>query len=190
MIYRYYTSFRDNAKRLHTTKKIEIFLKFRPEQDAIDLFEKYLTDFWTLFSETFVGMKEYLASTEDNPAAKFRNRESGGLLYFRPVALPQLVIAILETCFRSKIPLSDSMVAYSKLEMCISKAPWVKVLWDSDKHTMIMPNKTLVHLLLMFMYDSNILNKKELDGLKTRYAKALEVELSEIDGILSTLLLL
>ena len=140
-----------------------------------------------MFSETFDGMEEYLVSTEDNPAAKFRNRESGGLLYFRPVALPQLVIAILETCFRSKMPLSDSMVAYSKLEMCISKAPWVKVLWDSDKHTMIMPNKRLVNLLLMFMYDSTTLNKKELDGLKTQYAKVLGVELANIDDVLRSL---
>lgn len=186
-IYKYYKSFSDGVKRLYTKAKIDAFLKFRPAQEEIESFEKYLTDFWTLFCETFDGMKEYLTSGKDSPAAKFRNRESGGLLYFRPIALPQLVIAILETCFRNKMSLSDSMVAYSKLEMCISKAPWLKVLWDPDRHTMIMANKTLVHLLLMFMYDSKILNKKELDGLKTRYAKALEVELSEINGILGAL---
>ena len=186
-IYKYYKTFCDGVKRSYTKAKIDSFLKFRPAQEEIDSFEKYLTDFWTLFSETFVGMKEYLTSTENNPAAKFRNRENGGLLYFRPIALPQLVIAILETCFRTKVSLVDSMSAYSQLEMCISKAPWVKVLWDSDKHTMIMTNKTLVHFLLMFMYDSKILNKKELGGLKTRYAKALEVELTEIDGFLNAL---
>lgn len=186
-IYKYYKSFCDGVKRLYTKPKIDKFLKFRPAQEDIEAFEQYLIGFWTMFSETFDGMEEYLVSTEDNPAAKFRNRESGGLLYFRPVALPQLVIAILETCFRSKMPLSDSMVAYSKLEMCISKAPWVKVLWDSDKHTMIMPNKRLVNLLLMFMYDSTTLNKKELDGLKTQYAKVLGVELANIDDVLRSL---
>lgn len=187
VIYKYYTTFRDNINRLHTSTEIDNFLKFRPTQDKICEFEEYLTTFWTLFIDSFEGMKEYVTSTEMDAAASFRNRTIGGLLYFRPIALPQLVMAILETCFRIKIPLTDSMSAYSKLEMCISKAPWVKVLWDPDKHTMIMTYKTLVHSLLMFMYDRSLLNKKEFDSMRKRYAKILEVELTEIDEKLNSL---
>lgn len=187
VIYKYYTTFRDNINRLHTSTEIDNFLKFRPTQEKICEFEGYLTTFWTLFIDSFEGMKEYVTSTEMDAAASFRNRTIGGLLYFRPIALPQLVMAILETCFRIKIPLTDSMSAYSKLEMCISKAPWVKVLWDPDKHTMIMTYKTLVHSLLMFMYDRSLLNKKEFDSMRKRYAKILEVELTEIDEKLNSL---
>ena len=206
IVYKYYTSFRDNTKRIHSSTEIDKFLKFRPKQEDIDDFEKYLTEFWELFINSFEGMKEYVASTEKDAAAKYRNRENGGLLYFRPVALPQLVTAILETCFRSKVTLSDSMSAYSQLEMCISKAPWVKVLWDAESRTMIMKNKTLVHLLwdaesrtmimknktlvrplLMFMYDRSVLNAKELESLRIRYAKVLEIEPTEIDDKLNAL---
>lgn len=186
-IYKYYTSFRDRTKRLYTKPKIDTFLRFRPDQKEIDNFEGYLVDFWTQFSDTFDGMKEYLVSTEESPAAKFRNREDGGLLYFRPIALPQLVISILETCFRTQLSLHDSMVAYSKLEMCISKGPWIKILWEPDRRTMIMANATLVHLLLMYMYDDSILKKTELESLKSRYAKVLEIDLSEIDDKLRSL---
>lgn len=188
VVYKYYTSFRDNTKRIHSSTEIDKFLKFRPKQEDIDDFEKYLTEFWELFINSFEGMKEYVASTEKDAAAKYRNRENGGLLYFRPVALPQLVTAILETCFRSKVTLSDSMSAYSQLEMCISKAPWVKVLWDADSRTMIMKNKTLVHPLLMFMYARSVLNAKELEILRIRYAKILEIEPTEIDDKLNALL--
>ena len=188
VVYKYYTSFRDNTKRIHSSTEIDKFLKFRPKQEDIDDFEKYLTEFWELFINSFEGMKEYVASTEKDAAAKYRNRENGGLLYFRPVALPQLVTAILETCFRSKVTLSDSMSAYSQLEMCISKAPWVKVLWDADSRTMIMKNKTLVHPLLMFMYARSVLNAKELEILRIRYAKVLEIEPTEIDDKLNALL--
>ncbi len=187
VIYKYYTSFRDKTKRLHTTKEIDDFLKFRPEQEKIDDFEKYLTDFWLTFIDKFEGMKEFVASSEIDAAAKYRNRENGGLLYFRPIALPELIVSILETCFRTKIPLSDSMSAYSKLEMCISKEPWIKVLWDSERHTMIMANKTLVHLLLMLMYDKNILKKPEMESLKRRYAKVFNVEINEIEVKLNEL---
>ena len=188
IVYKYYTSFRDNTKRIHSSTEIDKFLKFRPKQEDIDDFEKYLTEFWELFINSFEGMKEYVASTEKDAAAKYRNRENGGLLYFRPVALPQLVTAILETCFRSKVTLSDSMSAYSQLEMCISKAPWVKVLWDAESRTMIMKNKTLVRPLLMFMYDRSVLNAKELESLRIRYSKVLEVEPTEIDDKLNALL--
>ncbi len=188
IVYKYYTSFKDNTKRIHSSTEIDKFLKFRPKQEDIDDFEKYLTEFWELFINSFEGMKEYVASTEKDAAAKYRNRENGGLLYFRPVALPQLVTAILETCFRSKVTLSDSMSAYSQLEMCISKAPWVKVLWDAESRTMIMKNKTLVRPLLMFMYDRSVLNAKELENLRIRYAKVLEIEPTEIDDKLNALL--
>lgn len=188
VVYKYYTSFRDNTKRIHSSTEIDKFLKFRPKQEDIDDFEKYLTEFWELFINSFEGMKEYVASTEKDAAAKYRNRENGGLLYFRPVALPQLVTAILETCFRSKVTLSDSMSAYSQLEMCISKAPWVKVLWDAESRTMIMKNNTLVRPLLMFMYDRSFLNAKELESLRIRYAKVLEIEPTEIDDKLNALL--
>ena len=188
IVYKYYTSFRDNTKRIHSSTEIDKFLKFRPKQEDIDDFEKYLTEFWELFINSFEGMKEYVASTEKDAAAKYRNRENGGLLYFRPVALPQLVTAILETCFRSKVTLSDSMSAYSQLEMCISKAPWVTVLWDAESRTMIMKNKTLVRSLLMFMYDRSVLNAKELESLRIRYAKVLEIEPTEIDDKLNALL--
>lgn len=188
IVYKYYTSFRENTKRIHSSTEIDKFLKFRPKQEDIDDFEKYLTEFWELFINSFEGMKEYVASTEKDAAAKYRNRENGGLLYFRPVALPQLVTAILETCFRSKVTLSDSMSAYSQLEMCISKAPWVKVLWGAESRTMIMKNKTLVRPLLMFMYDRSVLNAKELESLRIRYAKVLEIEPTEIDDKLNALL--
>lgn len=187
VVYKYYTSFRDNTKRIHSSTEIDNFLKFRPKQEDIDNFEKYLTEFWELFINSFEGMKEYVVSSEKDAAAKHRNRENGGFLYFRPVALPQLITAILETCFRSKVTLADSMSAYSQLEMCISKAPWVKVLWDAESRTMIMKNKTLVHPLLMYMYDRNILNEKELGSLRIRYAKVLEVEPTEIDDKLNAL---
>lgn len=189
IIYKYYTSFRDQTKRIHTSTDIDKFLKFRPKQEEIDRFEKYLTDFWTLFINSFDGMKEYVTSTDKDSAAKFRNRDEGGLLYFRPIALPQLVSAILETTFRINVSLNDCMSAYSKLEMHISQEPWVKVLWDADSHTMIMKNKTLLRPLLMFMYDRNTLAKKEIDSLKLRYAKILDVELAEIDDKLNALLL-
>ena len=188
IIYKYYKSFKDNCKRLYSGPKIAEFLKLRPEQKEIDAFETYLKDFWTQFSESFAGMKDYVKSTDTNAALKYRNKEEGGLLYFRPVALPQLIIAILETCYRTKISVRESMNAYSNLEMCISNEPWVKVLWDANKHTMIVSNATLVRSLLMYMYNSTLLTDKEMKDMKNRYAGLLEIDMKEIDQVLERII--
>ena len=184
IIYKYYKSFKDDCKRLYSGTKIADFLKFRPEQTEIDAFEAYLKDFWNRFCDAFDGMTEYVNSTNRDAALKFRNKDDGGLLYFRPVALPQLVIAILETCFRSKISVQESMKAFARLELCISKAPWVNVLWEANKHTMIVSNATLVHSLLMYMNDKSILTEKEVNDLRKRYAGIHEVGLEEADKML------
>jgi DNA sulfur modification protein DndB len=185
IIYRYYIS--KTKKKLYSKSQIAEFLKIRPDQSKIDEFKNYLVEFWNLFCDLFYGMREYILSTDKNAAEKYRNRENGGLMYFRPVALPELVIAILETVFREKISLKESMTAYSKMEMWISKDPWAKVIWDVDKHVMITSNSTLVHLILMYMYDDNMLKDSELLNLKRRYAKVIGIDAEKIDVQLSSL---
>lgn len=185
IIYRYYIS--KTKKKLYSKSQIAEFLKIRPDQSKIDEFKNYLVEFWNLFCDLFYGMREYILSTDKNAAEKYRNRENGGLMYFRPVALPELVIAILETVFREKISLKESMTAYSKMEMWISKDPWAKVIWDVDKHVMITSNSTLVHLILMYMYDDNMLKNSELLNLKRRYAKVIGIDAEKIDVQLSSL---
>lgn len=187
IVYRYYVTFSEKKNKLKTKRDIEELLKFRPHQLEIESFETFLIDFWTLFCMKFSGMSEYLETEDGDAARQYRNRESGGLLYFRPVALPQLVTAILETAFRTGCSLDDCMSRYSEKEMCISNDPWLHVLWDPSKHTMITSNSSLVCKLLMFMYDSTLFSTKEIDSLKESYAKVLNVDVVEVTKLLRTL---
>lgn len=181
IIYTYYKS-RDNKQgKLYNSTKISEFLKFRPEQEELDAFEDYLRHFWNLFCDIFPGMKEYLNASADKTAAfRFRNKNDGGLLYFRPVALPKLVKAICETCLRMGISLDNCMQGYANIEMIISNNPWTDILWNTRKQTMITSNKAVISSMLMFIYDENIFTPRELDNFKKSYAKALEVPIDQI----------
>lgn len=187
LIYSYYIATKNERRRLFSKTTIGEKLKFRPEQIEIDSFEKHLTQFWDLFCRYFPKMQDYIESTNDNPAKEYRNNENGGLMYFRPVALPQLVKAILETSFRQVISIEKSISFYAKIEMCISKSPWEKILWDNDSHKMIIPNATIVHLILLYIYDPTILKANELINLKKRYAKILNIDIKDIELHLSSL---
>lgn len=163
-------------------------MKFRPEQEELDAFEGYLRNFWNQFCNIFPGMGDYISASADPTAAsRFRNKNNGGLLYFRPVALPKLVKAICETCLRKKISLESCMQGYASIEMVISNNPWIGILWNIRNKTMITSNKTVILSMLMFIYDESLLTPKELDNFKKSYAKALEVHIDKIEEKLALL---
>ena len=173
IIYTYYKTNCDDQTKLYNNKKIAEFLKYRPKQQEIDNFYKYLMDFWKIFINTFPGVKNYV---ENHDASMYRNKGTGGLLYFRPVALPHLIKAIFETQFKSKKELDECVMSYSHLEMCISKKPWVNILWDNRTQKMIMEYKKILFHILICMYDGSLLTPKEKSTLVNNYAEANELD--------------
>ena len=183
IIYTYYKSSIDKQKRIYKPSKIADFLRYRPIQSQIDDFYSYLMDFWNLFTNTFPGVKNYVDNCEiDGAAAEYRNKETGGLMYFRPIALPQLTKAIFETKFRTGIELGDCMLKYAQLEMCISKSPWLNTLWNNRTKTMIMKYKKIIFHILINLYDGSLLTINEKNTLIKNFAEANEIE--EKDALL------
>ena len=173
IIYTYYKSIYDHQKKIYNGKKIAEFLKFRPSQQEIDDFYNYLLDFWALFIKIFPGVKSYVDNCHNEKAASnYRNKETGGLLYFRPVALPKLIKAILETKIRLQIELDEVIENFSKIEFSISKEPWTNFLWNAKKHTMVMKYKTYISHMLIYLYKKELLTHKEIETLTRNYAEA------------------
>ncbi len=173
IIYTYYKSSYDHQKKIYNGKKITELLKFRPSQQEIDDFYSYLLDFWVLFIKTFPGVKSYVDNCHNEKAASnYRNKETGGLLYFRPVALPKLIKAIFETKIRLRIELDEVIENFSKIEFSISKKPWTNLLWDAKTQTMVMKYKTYISYMLIYLYKKELLTPKEIGTLIKNYAEA------------------
>ncbi len=173
IIYTYYKSNYDHQRKIYNAKKIAEFLKFRPNQQEIDDFYGYLLNFWYMFIETFPGVKHYVDNCNSEKAASdYRNKEIGGLLYFRPVALPKLIKAIFETKTRLRIELNETIKKFSEIEFCISKEPWTNLLWDVRTQTMVMKYKTNIFYMLIFLCKKNLLTQKEVETLVKNYAEA------------------
>ena len=188
IIYTYYKSRNNHQRKFYSSTKISDYLKFRPAQEELDEFELFLRRFWDTFCSIFPGMEDYLIASADQTAAyRFRNKNNGGLLYFRPVALPKLVKAICETCLRTDTSLESCMLGYANIEMIISNNPWAGILWNTRKQTMITSNKALLSSMLMFIYDENIFTAKETNSFKKSYAKVLGVPTVQIEEKLDLL---
>lgn len=173
IIYTYYQSSCNHQKKIYPAKKITEFLKYRPQQQEIENFYTFLVDFWEMFIDNFQGVKTYIENcNSETPASLYRNKESGGLLYFRPIALPKLVKAIFETQFRLKKELKECVQMFAKIEMTISKEPWENMLWNSRTHTMIMKYKNIIYHMLVFLLKKDLLTKKEIVVLEKNFAEA------------------
>ena len=64
------------------------------------------------------------------------------------------------------------MNIFSQIEMCISKEPWINLLWDAKSQTMVMKYKTNISQMLIYLFKKNLLAKKEKETLMKNYAKA------------------
>ena len=141
-----------------------------------------------MFAENFQGVKTYLENCDnETPAAPYRNKETGGLLYFRPIALPRLVKAIFETQFRLKNELKECIIKFAEIEMNISKEPWRNILWDDSTHTMIMKYKNIIYHMLIFLLRKDILTKKEMVVLAKNFAEANKLEKEKAEQKLDSL---
>ncbi len=149
---------------------IKNYLKFRPNQEEIDLFLKFCKSFWQSFIDGLSEIQDFVKNTSDSPAASFRNKEYGGNLLFRPVGLLPFIQVILEIHKRSGEETGVIIKKFNHLNFKMNTKPWENVLWNPNDKTMIMGNQALVKLILIYSYDKNILNKKEIESLIDKYA--------------------
>ena len=188
IIYTYYKSNYDHQGKIYNSKKIEELLKYRPQQQEIDDFYSYLLNFWDIFIEKIPGVKHYVDICNDKKAASaYRNKDNGGLLYFRSIGLPRLIKAIFETQLRLGLKLEEVIEYFSQVEMCISKEPWINIMWDIKTQTMVMKYKSIIFHMLIFLIKKELLTPKEYDTLIKNFALANDYEINEAKQILASI---
>lgn len=166
-------------------KSLKKYLKFRPSENEIKLFNEYCFDFWNIFCESFDSLKKFMSDENqdsEKPALKFRNRENGGNLLFRPVGLLPTVQAAIEIHKRKNLPFEEIFDSFDNIDMALNSKPWKNVLWNPNERTMIMGASGLVKLMFLYIFGRNIIRPSELKNLKEKYADRIGSE--KIDDVL------
>ena len=151
-------------------KSFKNFLKYRPKQETLLEFEVYTFKFWDDLITNLDFIKEYLNLPEKEPAKKFRNRETGGNILFRPVGLLPFIQAILLIQKRKKLSFQKIFSKANFINFDLSSIPWKYVLWNPKESKMIMGSNELAKLLIIFLFDKKILINNEMNKLKVGYA--------------------
>lgn len=160
----------DMPDSIRDKKSLDNYLKFRPNEEEINLFNTFCKDFWSSFSENIENVNQYSQSTDDNPALPFRNREIGGDLIFRPVGILPFIQAVIEIKKRKEISFNDIFSKFNDLDFNMNVIPWRQVLWNPYENIMIMGSSTVVKLLLLYMYGNDVIRPSELQSLTEKYS--------------------
>jgi DNA sulfur modification protein DndB len=156
--------------------KMDEYLKFRPEEEEVELFSKYCLKFWSSFRTNFISISEFLTLKTDQAALEFRNKESGGNLLFRPIGLLPMVQVAIEIRKRKKQEFGQIFNKFNTVDLTISSKPWRNVVWNPNEKTMIMGSASLVKLLLLYMYGESVISSAEIESLKEKYADRINSE--------------
>lgn len=166
-----------------TKDRLEEFLKFRPSNGILSSFQIFSVSYWDAFKTRLSFVNDYLTKQE-NPAADYRNNETGGNLVFRPIGFLPLVRASLEIYKKNGTSFSDLFEKFNNINFNLGSKPWHYVLWNPIEKKMIMGSDSLTQLLLIYLYDEKILDVKELEKLKKGYASKISYEDKNLDSVL------
>lgn len=182
--------FRNRNKLIAPNAKIKSmpeYLKFRPSDSELEQFETICTNFWDEFTNCFPFVADFTKDTSISPAIAFRNNSIGGNLLFRPVGLLPFIQASIEINKRTEKSFNQIFREYANQNFILNQKPWKQVLWNDIEKKMIMGNQGLTKLLLIYIYDKEILKPSEVMTLKKKYAAAINYQEDNLDGVLGDL---
>ncbi|WP_339295635.1 DNA sulfur modification protein DndB [Paenibacillus sp. FSL W7-1279] len=146
------------------------YLRLRPSDEEIELFKQYVFEYWDEFVAHLTVIQEFVAMEGSSPAEPFRNRDNGGHLLFRPIGLLPFVIATLEICRRDNNSKINSVFnKFNTMNLRLNQKPWIRFLWNDHEKKVISGDNQLVKLLLMYMYDPDIIKENEKNSLVAKY---------------------
>lgn len=174
--------FEEKFNKKPTKKKITEFLKYRPSEEAIEEFKLFCIRYWDAFKTKLSFISGYLAQPA-NAAMPYRNNETGGNLIFRPIGLLPFLKASLTIYKREGSTFDVILDKFNNINFNINSKPWHYVVWNPIEKKMLMNSSSLTSLLLLYLYDADLLYDNELQKLKEGYAAKISYD-QNLDNIL------
>lgn len=155
-----FTSFNTSLKK----KKVDL-QKVRPSDEELQRYFKLSRIFFKLMKKYFPEIKEFFDSPDyPKVVAKYRNNNGGNIL-FRPIGL-QLIVKII-AILTETYSLKESVRLASLLPKTLTDEPFLHLMWDERKNTMMNDNKTLLKNILLYMLNESIDHEKVTQQYKT-----------------------
>lgn len=158
-----------SGKGLKGKSKIDAYCRFRRSDEEIDGFLSFVDAFWNACANHIASIKEYLKSDIcSNPAAPFRNKEGGDLL-FRPVGQRPFVLTAI-ALYEKLGDFGKVATMLNKIEYSLQSALWTNIAWNPISMKMITSsNGKLIEYIMKYLVDASLLDEKQRTDLITAF---------------------
>jgi len=166
--------------------KLQNYIKYRPSDEELDSFKTFSFNFWNALQENYSIILEYTNKdvTDNLSAFDYRNSNSGGNLLFRPIGLLPFVKAVFKINQLSNQPINEIISNFENQNFTLNEKPWKRLIWDDITSTMIVANKNIIELVLIYKYDPTLLRISDINKIKNKYITMLNLEGDEAENVL------
>lgn len=74
---------------------------------------------------------------------------------------------------------------FDQVNLNLNSRPWHYVAWNPTEKKMIMGSDLIIQLLLIYLYDENLLEQEELRKLRTGYASKIAHQGNDLAAVLA-----
>ena len=163
-------------------KKMKEYKLYRPSNEIISSALNNLNKFWNSFINNISVIQEYL-QLSDKPAANFRNKDGGNLL-FRPIGIIEFVKAACLISDRSNITFDETFKRLNCIPLTLNSTQWKGVVWDGKK-IINRANLSLIKYMIMYLDDVHNLMEEEKEKMIDLYIAATNYEGDRKDALIS-----
>lgn len=162
-----------DGKAIKGRSKLNEFIRHRPSDEIVSAVTAECCAFWQAIIDACEEIKNV-----DTEVGRYRNEE-GGHIFFRPIALFPFAKVAVRIKEKEEKTYSEIIRGIPSNIWWIQHELWRRIIWDNVSNKMIMGNTKLIELLLLYVYDKNLLSDKEnikiIDSLKSIWDQTDEV---------------
>ena len=148
-------------KILKGKKKIDEFVKHRPDDEMISNFIDLCKEYWEcLFSKCI----DYF-QCDNNEVGKYRNK-NGGHLFFRPISLFPFTKVMVYINVETGLDFNQILEGFPDDIFWIQHPLWKKIIWDHEQKKMIVSHQKLIERLLLYIYDKTMVSEKDKETIR------------------------
>jgi DNA sulfur modification protein DndB len=147
----------------------------RPSDDRLEHYYQVATSYFSAIGKAFKPVGDLFAAADPASITETCRGPHGGHLLFRPIGLDIVTRTTIEIAQNRGIGLTEAVNHLSKLPTDLADAPYRHVIWDPDRHTVIVRGKALARELVRHMVG---LDTDENELMKS-YRQALGID----DGV-------
>lgn len=164
-----------HIKESMAPKEAAAFKMNRPCEEAVEDFNSFAEQYFTDLANAFKEFKNYFSSKSKESYLKKMRTEDGGHILFRPVGLRIFTEVLRE--LRKTLSYEEAKDLLGLLPVQMAEAPYADTIWNTHNRTMDVAKRPVCRDLLVYMLGHG----KNLQDLKKRYAKALEIDVNDFE---------